>query len=237
MGRAVGPTTASHIHAAHLSTGLDIRVGSIVSSVEVEGGHASGVRLQDDTVIPAQLVLLAVGATPRVELARSLGLECENGVLVDEFSVASDGCTLAIGDCAAVPDPTPFSSGQILRLESVDHAIEQARAAASSIAGTPRPYVSLPWFWSDQGNLKLQIVGLRDIQDTTLVRRHDDPLRLTVLYYRGDDLVAAEAVNAPGDFMTVRKALMSGVSIDRSAAADEDIPLKSLVSVPDRGAT
>ncbi|MER5261771.1 FAD-dependent oxidoreductase [Actinosynnema sp. NPDC002837] len=229
MGRVVSPLTAELVRAAHQAAGVRVLTGARPLRFRGDRGSVTAVELEDGTSLPAGLVLVGVGARPRDDLARAAGLRCDGGVVVDAFSRASDGHTLAVGDCADLPDPTPGSDRR-LRLESVDNAVEQAKAAATTLVGDPRPYTGVPWFWSDQGDLKIQIAGLAHPDDEVVLRPGDRPGRFTALRYRGDRLTAAECVNAPADFMVVRKALAQGRAVSRDAAADAGVPLKKLVA-------
>lgn len=218
MGRAVGPATAEFVRRAHESAGIDVRTA--VRPQRILGdGWAQGVELADGTRLPASLVVVGVGADPVDDLARAFGLKCANGVVVDEFSLASDGRTLAVGDCANLPDPSPVAGPSLpLRLESVDNAVEQARAAAGTLVGEPRPYRSVPWFWSDQPSAKLQIAGLAAASDEEVLRPALRVGQQTVLRYREGTLVAAECVNAPAEFLAARKAIAAGTRLDPATA-------------------
>lgn len=230
MGRAVGPRTAEAVLDFHRASGVDVRLATSPARIHVSDGRATSVELADGTVLPAQVVVMGVGAEPRVELAERLGLDCDGGIVVDRFSVASDGSTIAIGDCARVLDPSvPDDLAEAVRLESVDNAVEQAKAAAATIVGRPRPYRGTPWFWSDQGSLKIQIVGLRRPGDLEVVRRHEGSYKQSVVYYRAGRMVAGEALNAPADFLSLKKALSAEVSFDPEAVADPTTALKSLI--------
>lgn len=230
LGRVVGTDTAELIRCAHRDAGIDIRLGTSATGILAEAGRATGVRLADGAVLPADVVLLSAGAVPRTELAEQLGLTCAGGIMVDAYSRTSDGLTLAIGDCAVMPDPSPHGDHtSVLRLESIDNAVEQAKAAVSTVMGEPRPYASMPWFWSDQGDLKLQIVGLRRPGDVAVVRRYDATCKQVVGYYREGLLVAAEALNAAGDFMQLKRAMSLGVQIDPTALTDPQVSLRDLV--------
>lgn len=145
MGRVVSPLTAELVRAAHQAAGVRVLTGARPLRFRGDRGSVTAVELEDGTSLPAGLVLVGVGARPRDDLARAAGLRCDGGVVVDAFSRASDGHTLAVGDCADLPDPTPGSDRR-LRLESVDNAVEQAKAAATTLVGDPRPYTGVPWF-------------------------------------------------------------------------------------------
>lgn len=228
MNRVVSTDTAKVVEAAHRAAGIRVLTG-VRPRRFIGGNHGAvtAVELDDGVRLPAQLVLVGVGARPRDELARAAGLHCDDGIVVDAFSLASDGHTIAIGDCANLPDPSPIPRpARRLRLESVDNAVEQARAAATTLVGSPQPYRGVPWFWSDQGSLKLQIAGLACASDDVVVRTGSRPGQHTALRYRDGHLVAAECVNSPADFLVVRKALTRSMTLPRDAAADTTVPLK-----------
>ncbi|TQS87387.1 ferredoxin [Arthrobacter sp. TS-15] len=231
VGRAVGEETADYFLDAHRSRGLDIRLNTSAKGLTAnEGGTAvSGVELQDGTVLPAQIVLVGIGVIPNTQLAEQLGLTLDNGIVVDRFALASDGTTVAIGDCANMPNPVPGSApGERIRLESVNNAIEHAKVAAYSIMGRHEEYAGIPWFWSNQADLKLQIAGLCNGYDQTVIRRDPERGKFTVLYYRRGLIIAADCVNAPLDFMAVKNALAKGQNIPADAAADLATPLKTI---------
>ncbi|MEU6904224.1 FAD-dependent oxidoreductase [Streptomyces coeruleorubidus] len=232
MNRVVSPVTAEVVERAHRTCGIRVLTGVRPARFVADAqGAVAAVELDNGVRLPAHLVLVGVGADPRDDLAAAAGLHCDNGIVVDERSLASDGHTLAVGDCANLPDPSPGPGpAPRLRLESVDNAVEQARAAATTLAGSPQPYRSVPWFWSDQGGLKLQIAGLARPDDYIIVRAGKHPGQHTTLRYRGAHLVAAECVNSPADCLAVRKALAAGTALHREAAADTRVPLKQHLS-------
>ena len=138
-------------------------------------GTVSGVELEDGTVLPAEIVLIGIGVVPNTDLAEQLGLTVDNGIVVDANAIASDGTTVAVGDVANMPNPVPGApQGERIRLESVNNAIEHAKVAAYSLTGRREEYAGIPWFWSNQADLKLQIAGLSLGYDRTLVRRDDE---------------------------------------------------------------
>ncbi|MFB7890632.1 NAD(P)/FAD-dependent oxidoreductase [Microbacterium sp. NPDC056044] len=222
MGRAVGAETSAYYLDATRRRGIDVTLDARITGIRTGGdGEVTGVELADGTVVPAQLVALGVGVAPRVELAEQLGLEVDNGIVVDDHSLASDGWTLAIGDCANLPSPYPVDPTLTrVRLESVNNAVEQANHAAQTILGTPVAYRSVPWFWSDQGDLKLQIAGLSSGHDQVIVRGDPAADRVTFLYLREGRLIAADCVNSPADFAAVRRALAGDVRVDPARLAD-----------------
>jgi 3-phenylpropionate/trans-cinnamate dioxygenase ferredoxin reductase component len=170
-----------------------------------------------------ELLVLGIGAAPEHTLASAAGLQCENGIVVDETLRTSDPHILAIGDCASFPEP---GSGRRVRLESVQNANDQARAAALTLLGQPQPYRSLPWFWSEQGSLRLQMAGLMPAEGTRHRRPGATPASFSVLHYAGPQLVCVESVNAPLDHMAARKLLEAGRTLDAAVACDPAVPLK-----------
>ncbi|MET3950787.1 FAD/NAD(P)-binding oxidoreductase [Arthrobacter sp. UYEF36] len=236
VGRAVGEETADYFLQAHRARGLDIRLNTSAKRFTADGtagdaGAVAGVELQDGTVLPAQIVLVGIGVIPNTHLAEQLGLTVDNGIVVDRFALASDGTTVAIGDCANMPNPVPGSEpGERIRLESVNNAIEHAKVAAYSLTGRREEYAGIPWFWSNQADLKLQIAGLCNGYDRTVLRRDEERGKFSVLYYRQGQVIAADCVNAPLDFMAVKNALAKGQNIPADAAADPATPLKTITT-------
>ncbi|MDO5372160.1 MAG: FAD-dependent oxidoreductase, partial [Corynebacterium glutamicum] len=221
IGRAVGEETAAFFLEQHRSRGVNIVLDARMKQFVGKDGKLSGVELEDGTVIPAQLVIVGIGVIPNTELAADLGLDINNGIVVDKHAVASDGTTIAIGDVANIPNPIPGSpADERIRLESVNNAIEHAKIAAYSLVGQPEAYAGIPWFWSNQGDLKLQIAGLTLGYDSTVIRQDPEKKKFSVLYYRGDNIIAADCVNAPLDFMAVRSALSRNQNIPADLAAD-----------------
>lgn len=237
VGRAVGEETAEYFLQAHRARGLDIRLNTSAKrfTAKTAAGEkqtaVAGVELQDGTVLPAQIVLVGIGVIPNTQLAEQLGLTVDNGIVVDRFALASDGTTVAIGDCANMPNPVPGSEpGERIRLESVNNAIEHAKVAAYSLTGRREEYAGIPWFWSNQAELKLQIAGLCNGYDQTVLRRDEDRGKFSVIYYRKGQVIAADCVNAPLDFMAVKNALAKGQNIPAGAAADPATPLKTITT-------
>jgi 3-phenylpropionate/trans-cinnamate dioxygenase ferredoxin reductase subunit len=227
MNRVVSTATAEIVATAHRAAGMRIRTGVRPLRLRGVDGAVVAVQLDDGDELPADLVVVGVGAEPRDELARAAGLHCDGGIVVDACSLASDGHTVAVGDCANLPDPSSASNrAPRLRLESVDNAVEQATSAAATLVGLHRPYRSVPWFWSDQGNLKLQIAGLARPDDEVVPRAGRRPGQHTSLRYRGSRLVAVECVNSPADFLSARRSLSAGISLPRALAMDTRLSLK-----------
>ena len=230
IGRAVGEETSEYFYQAHRDRELDIILNSRVESLVDDGsGRVSGVALADGTVVPAQLVIVGIGVIPNTGLAEQMGLETDNGIVVDRYALASDGTTIAVGDVANMPNPLPDApEGERIRLESVNNAIEHAKVAAYSVSGRREEYAGIPWFWSNQADMKLQIAGLSMGFDSTVVRRDDEKGKFSVLYYREGQIIAADCVNAPLDFMAVRTALAKNQQIPADQAGDMNVMLKSI---------
>nr|WP_211176841.1 FAD-dependent oxidoreductase [Pseudonocardia acidicola] len=223
IGRSVAPVVSEFFRRAHERRGTSVRLGSAVAAIRGSAGTVRAVVLADGTELPADLVLVGIGVLPRTELAEQLGLVCENGIVVDRDARTSRAGVVAAGDCTVQPGP----DGP-LRLESVQNAVAQAKVAAATLAGRPRPAVEVPWFWSDQADLKLQIAGLSAGHDEIVVRGDLDAERFAVLYYRDGALTAVDAVNCAADYLVVRKALASGATIPADRARRSARPLKEL---------
>lgn len=233
--RAVGPHTADFLLQHQRNIGVDVRLGSSVEEIRGMDGRVRAVRLDNGDEIPADIVLIGIGVIPNTGLAEQIGLEVNNGVVVDKFATASDGVTLAIGDCSNLPNPIPGAEpGERVRFESVNNAIEQAKVAAYKIMGREEEYANIPWFWSDQGDLKLQIAGLLTGYDDVVLRRYEDPNKFSVLYYKNDQIIAADAINAPLDFMMVRRVLDKGVNLPKDQVADSAVSLKDVIAMNEK---
>jgi 3-phenylpropionate/trans-cinnamate dioxygenase ferredoxin reductase subunit len=160
------------------------------------------VELSDGTRLPADLVVVAVGVVPETTLAEAAGLPVANGVVVDEHLRTADPRIFAIGDCANFPC---VQAGSATRLESVQNAVDHARCVAAALTGTPEPYASLPWFWTDQAGAKLQIAGILAGADRTVVAGDPAEGKFSVLSFRDDVLIAVESVNRPADHVAARR--------------------------------
>ncbi|MFJ9392979.1 NAD(P)/FAD-dependent oxidoreductase [Nocardioides sp. NPDC101246] len=226
LARVVAEPVSAHVSDWHRAQGTTVLINAGVT--ELTGtDRVTGVVLADGTSIDADVVVTGVGAAPSVALAQSLDLPVERGIVTDESGRTSHPRVFAVGDCTVQPHPTV--PGRLIGIESVNNAVEQATAAASAILGHEPAPRGVPWFWSNQGELKLQMAGISDGHDHHVVRGDGSDGRLSVLYYRGDRLIAADVVNNPRDFNAVRNALAKGATIDPEAATDVEVALKSLV--------
>jgi 3-phenylpropionate/trans-cinnamate dioxygenase ferredoxin reductase component len=201
LKRVTGMEMSAFFETLHRERGVDIRLGARLAAVTGDGA-VSGVGLADGTVIAADVVLLAVGAQANDDLARSAGIPCRDGILVDTLARSCVPGAYAIGDCTRFPSGR---FGRQVRLESVQNAIDQAKTAASTILGTPRPYDPVPWFWSDQYEIKLQMAGLSDGYDNAEVAGDRATPRFSVEYRAQGRLVAVDAVNDARAHMMSRR--------------------------------
>lgn len=227
VARAVAPVTSEFYLRAHERRGTRVLLSALVAGFRGEAGAVSAVLLADGTELRADLVVVGVGVVPRTELAELLGLACDGGIVVDACARTSEPTVVAAGDCTVLPHPLT-GVGRV-RLESVPSAVAQASVAAATLLGQTVATRTVPWFWSNQGDLRLQIAGLSTGYDRCVVRGVPDSERFSVLYYREDQLMAVDAVNNPVDYMVVRKALTSGSTVPADRAADVTRPLTSLV--------
>ncbi|MGO4192566.1 NAD(P)/FAD-dependent oxidoreductase [Arthrobacter sp. YAF17] len=234
MARALTPTMSNYFAQAHQRNGVTMRFGEGIAAFAGRDGQVSGAVSTSGQTYPADLVLVGIGVVPRTELATAAGLAVDNGIVVDAGMRTSDPAIFALGDCASFP----ARAGARIRLESTQNATDQARHTARSILGKAERYASLPWFWSQQGPLKLQIAGLSRPGDQTVLRGDPAANRFSVFCYRDGDLAAVESVNSPGDHMAARRLLAQGRSVSPAEAADQAFDVKAhSLQVPARALT
>jgi 3-phenylpropionate/trans-cinnamate dioxygenase ferredoxin reductase subunit len=221
--RSVSPELAEHVLAVHRASGIDLRLGVAAGGFEVAQERLAALTV-DGQREPVDLLVLGVGAVPEHTLASDAGLECDNGIVVDDHLRTSDPSILAIGDCASFPE---HLSGRRLRLESVQNANDQARTAVATLTGASAPYCALPWFWSEQGALRLQMAGLMPADGHRHRRPGASAASFSLLHYAGPRLVCVESVNAPADHLAARKLLEAGISPEPALACDPATPLKA----------
>jgi 3-phenylpropionate/trans-cinnamate dioxygenase ferredoxin reductase subunit len=225
MARAISLPMSQFFREAHQAAGVGIELGAVVTRLVAENGRVVGVETADSRVFPADLVLIAIGIVPNVELAADAGLPIANGILVDEYLLTDDPAISAIGDCAVFP--SPFAGGAPTRLESVQNALDHARCVAARLVGKPAPYAAVPWFWSDQGPLKLQIAGITTPHETAVIRGDPASGAFSVFCYEGDRLVGVESVNRAADHMAARRLLARGIAVTPDEAADSAFDIKA----------
>ncbi len=224
MNRVVAPPVSAFFAAEHGAHGVAIeteaQVGALDGRIAVER-----VRCRDGRAFAADLVVIGVGALPNDELAKEAGLAVDNGIVVDELGRTSDSSIFAAGDVTNHPSPL---FDRRLRLESVHNAMAQAKAVAQAIAGQPVPYAEVPWFWSDQYDLKLQIAGVGEPQDELILRGAPASRSFSALHLRAGRLVAIDCVNRGADFLAAKKLIAERRPIDPAHAADPGIRLAEL---------
>ncbi len=225
LQRVTAPEVSAFYTRIHTEEGVDIRTEAGVDAI-VGDKHVEGVRLADGTTVAADLVVIGVGVIPNIELAEAAGLTIDNGVAVDEFATTNDPDIFAAGDCSNHYNPI---YDRKLRLESVQNATDQAKIAAKSICGKPVAYNALPWFWSDQYDLKLQIAGLSQGFDEVIIRGNSEQGRsFAAFYFCEGRFIAVDAVNRPKEFMMSKRALTTGQTADPVKLADESIEIKDV---------
>lgn len=232
MARAVSPDMSAFFAAEHRVMGTDLRCGAGVVGLVGEAGHVTGVEATDGIVYPADFVLVGIGVTPNVELAAEAGLEVANGIVVDAHLATADPAISALGDAVAYPS---VHAGMMARLESVQNAVDQARSIAARLTGKVGPtgealaYTAVPWFWSDQADLKLQMVGIAGPTDLAVLRGDPASRRFSVFRFHERRLTAIESVNRPADHMLGRRLLAGTPRLTPEEAADEGFDLKTLL--------
>lgn len=229
LARVAGREVSQFYEAVHREAGVTILTGTGIERVECEGGRIVAVLCNTGQRLPADMVVAGIGMLPNIEVMRAAGLAEENGVPVDELARTADADVLAAGDCTLQHHAL---YGRALRIESVPNALEQARAGASWLGGKPRPNRSVPWFWSDQYDLKLQMVGLSQGHDRCVLRGSPAARSFCAFYLQGDRVLAMDAVNRPGDFMLVRRAIAQPLTVAADRLSDETVPLKDLLVQP-----
>ena len=227
MSRAVSSVTAEFFSRTHADKGVIIRTGVEVSGILKRSGKVTGVKTSKGIIFPADMVLAGIGVIPNIELAAAAGLPIHDGIVVNAELQTADPHISAIGDCAEFPSifvETP------IRLESIQNAVDQARFVASRLLQSRTVYASVPWFWSDQADAKLQIVGITSGYDRTVIRGKMSDGKFSVFCFKRDKLVGIESVNSPVDHMFGRKLLGKHSNLTPKQVMDPEFDLKSLVN-------
>lgn len=227
LARVAAEPISRFYEAEHRSRGVVIRTGVCLDSLGCREGRVTHVRLAGGEEIPADLVIVGIGLAPQQAVLEQAGAVCGNGVVVDAYCQTTLPGVFAIGDCAC--HPNPFAGGGLVRLESVPNAIEQAKTVANVILGEPRPYCALPWFWSNQYDLKLQTAGLNLGYDQTVLRGDPKTRSFSLVYLREGQVIALDAVNNVKDFAQAKGLIEASVRPDPARLADSQTPLKSLM--------
>ena len=226
LARVTVAEISTFFERVHREAGVDLRTGVQISGFEGEP-DVTHVLLGDGTHIETDFVIIGIGVVPNVELAQEAGLAVDNGIVVDEQARTANPDIVAAGDCTN--HPSEFL-GRRIRLESVQNAMEQGRAAAHTLFGKPEPYRAVPWFWSDQYDLKFQMVGICAGHDQLVLRGDSKTARAFAAFYLKEGrLIAADTVSRPQDFMLAKKLVALRVAVDAAQLADESFSLKSLL--------
>ncbi len=230
LARAATPPLAAQVAALHRRHGVALRLGTTARRFEADatGRRVAAVQASDGTRIPAQLVIIGIGVAPRVALAEAAGLACPDGIAVDACGRTADPAILAAGECALHPNPFA-EGGRAIRLESVQHAQDHGRCVGAAAAGRPEPYAAVPWFWSDQHDWKIQMVGLAQGADRHVLRGDPDAGRFSVVHFRAGAPVAIDSVNRAAEHVLGRKLLAARAMFTPEQAADPGFDLASLL--------
>ena len=226
LQRVTSPAMSAYYHQVHSRHGVEILTGKMLAKFSGESGRLSAAHCEGGDVFPTDMAIVGIGVQPAIGLAEHCGVDCDNGILVDERCRTSIANIWAIGDCTNHPNPT---YQRRMRIESVPNALEQARVVADNLVGKDRTHDAIPWFWSDQYDLKLQMAGFSSGADTEVVRGREADDSFARFYWREGRLMGVDAVNAPKEFVTCRKLLASGASVDPEKIADPNTDLKTLV--------
>lgn len=224
MNRVVSPQVSAFYHAEHVARGVKLELSTSLKAFVGED-KVTAVEADDGRSFDADLVIVGVGILPNTALAEAAGLSVSNGIVVDDRCQSSDSDIYAIGDCTSHPS---LIYGRNLRLESVHNALEQAKTAAANLCGEDLVYSQVPWFWSDQYDLKLQIAGLSEGYDDVVIRGDQTQRSFSCLYLKNDQLIAIDAINSARDFIQAKPLIANGLKPDRRQLADTKIMLKDL---------
>lgn len=224
MMRVVSPPISSFYLNAHREAGVRFRLETGVKEFR-RAGDGVEVVCTNGGSLPADIVVIGIGILPTTALAEQAGLDCDNGIIVDEFCRTSDPRIFAAGDCTNHPNSL---LGRRLRLESVHNAQEQGKTVGLSVLGKPQAYAQIPWFWSDQFDLKLQMSGLAEGYTAVIIRGDPGSRSFAAFYFEEEKLIAVHAVNSPREFMLSKKLIAQGARLDPAAVADSSVPFKDI---------
>ncbi len=227
LSRVAGEELSRFFEDEHRSHGVDIRLGEMVESLSGDGDRVTGVKLASGEELPCDIVVVGIGIVPAVGPLIAAGAAAADGVDVDENCHTSLDDVYAIGDCAA--HANPWAEGAVIRLESVQNANDMATTAARAICGNPEPYNAIPWFWSNQYDLKLQTAGLSMGHDVAVLRGDPAERSFSVIYLKDGRVIAVDAVNRVKDYVQGRKLVEARAVVDPEALSNIDVPLKELL--------
>ena len=226
LARVAGEALSRFYEAEHRSHGVELRLGTSVECIEEQDGRVAGVRLADGEVLPCEMVIVGIGILPAVEPLLAAGTEGGNGVAVDAQCRTSLADIFAIGDCAL--HANRFAGGTKLRIESVQNASDQANVVAKVLTGGEASYDAVPWFWSNQYDLRLQTVGLSIGHDQAILRGEPASRSFSIVYLKAGRVIALDCVNATRDYVQGRRLVVEGLAIDPARLADTSVPLKEM---------
>ncbi|NQY15007.1 MAG: FAD-dependent oxidoreductase [Henriciella sp.] len=227
LARVTSPIMSQFFEDEHTRQGATIKTGARLASLKGSDGKVTHAVLADGSELEADLVLVGIGILPNVELAEDAGIACSNGILTDRDARTNDPRIFAAGDCAARP---LVHYGRDGRLESVHNAIEQGKLSAAAIMGKPRPPEDCPWFWSDQYDLKLQIAGLSQNYDETVLRGDPSERKFAVFYLQNGKMIAVDAINSAPEFLASKKLIITGASLAPSLLSDTFKSMKEIAA-------
>lgn len=226
LARVTSPILSEFYFDLHKNNGVDILLETHIQKIQVQNKKLVSLALSNGRVIPADAMIVGIGVLPNIELAEEAGIECDNGIIVDELCQSSAPNIFAIGDCANRPLLNYARRG---RLESVHNAIEQGKIVASTIMEQAPVKNDCPWFWSDQYDVKLQIAGLSNGYDKSIVRGNKEESSFAVYYLKDDRVIAVDAINSAADFLSGKKIILNNLNIDTSLLEDKSIPVKDIL--------
>ena len=226
MARVVAPLISQFYFDLHAGNGVEVVLGAMVSELVGRDGHIAAVKTRDGREFAADLLIVGIGILPNAELAQAAGIECDGGIVVDACSRSSDAAIVAAGDCTA----RRTEDGGLRRLESVQNAVEQGKSAAFALLGRERAFNAAPWFWSDQYEVKLQMVGLTAGFDQVVTRGDPANRKFSAFYYKAGKLIAIDSLNQPAEHMSGRKLFEKGVFPTPQQAADTGFALNALLA-------
>ncbi|KAB2678980.1 NAD(P)/FAD-dependent oxidoreductase [Brucella tritici] len=227
LGRSVATHISAHVEERSRAANITLLTGLGVTAIEGENNRVTGVKAADGMIFPADMVVIGTGAVPNVELAVTAGLAIDNGIVVDENLRTSASHVYAIGDCVSYDH---FHAGRRVRLESVQNATDQAKHVARTIVGRGTPFREIAWFWSDQGDMKLQTAGLSFDADRHILSGNPEENAFSIFHFTGDRLVAVDSINRPADHMIARRLLAAGINPTEADIAAGAARLKEMLT-------
>ncbi len=223
MARALPAPISDVFLKKHTENGVKVLLNTKIASLEGKRKKITNILLESGETIAADMVIVGIRVVPNEELAAEAGIHCDNGIVVDEFLQTSVPNIYAIGDCAKHFNPY---MGKSLRLESVQNATDQAKTLAACLTGKPQPYLAVPWFWTNQYDLKLQMAGTSEGFDAYAMRGDMENNKFSLFYFHNEKLIGVDAINRPADHLAARKLLQAGVSPTREQVENLDVKFK-----------